>query len=512
MHNRSNLSNAENIVYLQHAIKDGSARNAIEGLSHSGENYDEAIECLKARYDRPRLIHRTHVQMIVDAQSLKEGTGRELRRLHDTMQQHVRALKTLGCELPGKFITSMIELKLDVDTLFEWQKHSQANADVPHYQDLLDFIDLRAQASETSCTAQTRKAPRNDQHIRKSQGRTVTSLATTSSTTDNNCVVCKAEKHPLYVCAKFKSLSHEEKISILRSNGICMNCLGGGHFKQQCKSSHKCKICQRPHHTLLHIETQNSPTPRTNAQQGSQTTTPMSSNAAMKLQSNTLLMTCRVLITAPDGSSVEARALLDNASSASFISERLVQSLSLPRVSQQIRVSGIGGLSHKAPIQSITNFRISPVRHGRKRIEVTAVVVPKVTCDLPLCPVPFDLQWKHISDLPLADPGFAQPGRIDMLLGADIFVGGLVILEHPQPSKQSLVGYSVVALDLLHLLPKLTSTLLHSILQSHLETIFSGNSGKLKNHLHNRHLSPWKNVQSSVILNRITRVPRRTDL
>ena len=131
-------------------------------------------------------------------------------------------------------------------------------------------IDLRAQASETSCTTQTRKAPRNDQHIRKSQGRAVTSLATTTSATDNNCVVCKAEKHPLYVCTKFKSLPHEEKISVLRSNGICMNCLSGGHFKQQCKSSHKCKICQRPHHTLLHIETQNSQPPRTNAQQGSQ--------------------------------------------------------------------------------------------------------------------------------------------------------------------------------------------------------------------------------------------------
>ena len=74
VHNRLNLSNAEKIVYLQHAIKDGSARNAIEGLSHSGENYNEAIECLKARYDQPCLIHRTHVQMIVDAQSLKEGT------------------------------------------------------------------------------------------------------------------------------------------------------------------------------------------------------------------------------------------------------------------------------------------------------------------------------------------------------------------------------------------------------------------------------------------------------
>ena len=126
---------------------------------------------------------------------------------------------------------------------FEWQKHSQANTDVPHYQDLLDFIN---QASETSCTVQTKKVPQNDQHIRKWQGRAVASLATTSSTTDNNCVVCKTEKHPLYVCAKLKSFPHEEKISVLRSNSVCMNCLGGGHFKQQCKSSHECKS-----HTIL---------------------------------------------------------------------------------------------------------------------------------------------------------------------------------------------------------------------------------------------------------------------
>ena len=44
---------------------------------------------LKSRYDRPRLIQRTHVQLIVDTPPLKEGSGKELRRLHDNVQQHV---------------------------------------------------------------------------------------------------------------------------------------------------------------------------------------------------------------------------------------------------------------------------------------------------------------------------------------------------------------------------------------------------------------------------------------
>ncbi len=196
-HDSTNLSDAEKIMYLQHALKDGSARNAIEGLSDSGDNYSEAVECLKSRFDRPHIIHRTHVQMIVDTPPLKEGNGKELRQLHDTIQQHVRALKTLGCELPGKFITSMIELKLDVDTLFEWQKHSQASSDVLHYQELLDFIDLRAQASETSCIAH-KKQPWFDQRLKRPQGR-VASFAANSHPADNNCVVCKTEKHPVVV-------------------------------------------------------------------------------------------------------------------------------------------------------------------------------------------------------------------------------------------------------------------------------------------------------------------------
>ena len=34
--------------------------------------------------------------------------------------------------------------------MFEWQRHSQEHADVPDYQELLDFLNLRAQASEAS--------------------------------------------------------------------------------------------------------------------------------------------------------------------------------------------------------------------------------------------------------------------------------------------------------------------------------------------------------------------------
>ena len=317
--------------------------------------------------------------------------------------------------------------------MFELQKHSQDQSDVP---DLLDFLSLRAQASETSLH-QTSK-PEN-QSVRRSANspRQVASFATQYES-NACCSTCKTEKHPLYACPSFKAISHDGKVAVLKKKKLCMNCLNGGHFVRNCRSVHRCKKCQKPHHSLLHVDE-----PKTTESSGTSSSTPAASHAstadvstvdsgtdgtntavsvtAVPLKSSTLLMTCRVLVTAPDGTSVEAQALLDNASSVSFVSERLAQNLCLPRSSQDITVSGIAGLQHKSLIQSVTSFEVSPVVLSGRKISVTAIVIPRVTCDLPLCRVPHSLSWRHLSDLPLADPGFGEPGEIDVLLGIDVF-------------------------------------------------------------------------------------------
>ncbi len=133
-------------------------------------------------------------------------------------------------------------------------------------------------------------------------------------------------------------------------------------------------------------------------------------------------MTCRVVVHAPDGPLVEARAIFDSASSALFVSERLAQCWRLPRFCQGAKILGIAGLSHSSPIQAVTKFVISPMQKQTREINLTAIIVPRVTCDLPLLHVPFKHEWKHLADLTLADPDFERPGRIDILLGVDVFV------------------------------------------------------------------------------------------
>ncbi len=173
-------------------------------------------------------------------------------------------------------------------------------------------------------------------------------MSNTTEPTAHSCIVCNTDQHPLYSCAQFKSLSHDRMLSTLKDNNICLNCLRPGHYVRQCRSQHRCRRCRKPHHTLLHVDTANESGPSTPVADPPANPN-ITSHAAMGFTSNSLLMTCCVSIDAPDGSTVKARALLDSASSASFVSERLAQSLCLPRSPLSARISGVAGLMHKSP-------------------------------------------------------------------------------------------------------------------------------------------------------------------
>ena len=115
---------------------------------------------------------------------------------------------------------------------------------MPNYQILLDSLNLCAQAAEAS----------SDNILHANGTKQATSHTSNATPTDVVCISCKSERHPLYLCSKFRSLSHADKISLLKSSNYCLNCQRPRHFVKKCKSLNHCKHCQRPHHTLLHMD------------------------------------------------------------------------------------------------------------------------------------------------------------------------------------------------------------------------------------------------------------------
>ena len=130
---------------------------------------------------------------------------------------------------------------------------------------------------------------------------------------------------------------------------------------------------------------------------------------------------CQVRDTSPDGHTTKARALLDSASSASFITERLAQHLHLPRCHHGMKISGIRGATMKSPSRGMVDFKITSSGSEGKTLDVEALVLSKTTSVLPSHPIPFSRKWKHLIDISLTDLDFGTPGKVDLLLAANVF-------------------------------------------------------------------------------------------
>ena len=187
--------------------------------------------------------------------------------------------------------------------MFEWQKQSQSSIAVPHFKELLEFINLRTQASEGSTSDQSKRSSKGKSHHPRRPfvtSKPVSSFATSTIDPIGNCVLCKTDKHPLYVCPMFKSQPHDKMMTTLKANDLCMNCLRPGHYVKQCKSLHRCRKCQKQHHTLLHIESKEPPPTPTTAPASDSIVNSVPVHTTTGITSNSLLMTCRVLVDAPD--------------------------------------------------------------------------------------------------------------------------------------------------------------------------------------------------------------------
>ena len=185
------------------------------------------------------------------------------------------------------------------------------------------------------------------------------------------------------------------------------------------------------HHTLVHRDTSshvvasvvaasniplsNDPNPVVNIVAA--TTNSVSSD--IPRAPNCLVMTSKVVVKGPDWRSMITRALLDSGASMSMLSNKVAQTLQLPRHATNITFSG----AQATPLQvsqAITQVSLCLMHSHHPILSITAAIVPRVTCDLPLQGATHVRDMPHIRSLSMADPTFHLPGRVDLLLGCDI--------------------------------------------------------------------------------------------
>lgn len=420
IHTNNQLSDALKMHQLYTHLSDNALR-AIKGITPAGSNYHRAWNVLNERFNNNTMLINHHFKRFFNLPILTRDEPSKLTMLVDGTNELINSLP--GLNEPMKNWDSMLSFcifnKLDKTTQESWKNHVRYR-DQPSLTEFLEFIDSRAQSSETANSSlllpgSSKPTPKPD--FKKQQKRNVFHI------TVNRCVVC-SESHPLFRCSKFRSLPVSKRIQRAKDAKVCLKCLTIHKPAEECKFD-KCPVCSKPHNRLLCFEDENRRNSTIQSESNNQTESSPSKqiNHLISDSEQTALLgtvSFKVINTISDQATM--RAMCDTGSQINLITDTAVRQLKLPKVSTRIRLSGVGG--HLAGRSTgMVTLRFTSL-YNSEIFTGNFYVVQTITQPIPLKKV--DSDWIINQKLNLADPDFDTPGNVDVLLGVSCYAGILL--------------------------------------------------------------------------------------
>ncbi|XP_039451880.1 uncharacterized protein LOC120430829 [Culex pipiens pallens] len=378
----------------------------------------------------------------------------ELRGLVDECTRHVESLKFLGQEFTGVselIVVHLLGAALDKDTRRLWESEVK-NCDLPKYDKMLQFLKAQCFVLER-CEDLNQKQPTVQPKpvVKSTQKSYAMSTSKFEITSEDRCDIC-GNGHKNHACPVFKELPMPQKLVKVREHNLCFNCLKRGHPSKKCTSPGTCSKCKLRHHSLLHSEGSPRPerkvisqvppeqAPEVQPEEAAQLTTASCHNVTPTQQ--VLLLTAVVDIMDRNNKAHPCRVLLDSASQANLISKSMVESLGLKQFPSNVSVAGIDNTKTHASTGSVVQLRS---RYSSFSANVKCLVTERVTADLPTSAVNVR-NWELPPGVQLADPSFHQPGKVDLLLGNQLFLklllpGEVQLSEHLPMLRETQLGW-----------------------------------------------------------------------
>ena len=426
------LTDIQRFHYLNSALK-GPAARVVQTLGVSNANYSEAWTALKERYEDPKALIHHHATSFLRMPSIQKQSGSELREFIDNARNHIRALGVLGESVDSwdTLIILILSEKLDSVTFKEWEEYLKSLSAVT-FSDFTKFLERQAKLLERTASKSlgtVKKSSPKQGDNSKPFNKFQSPVASHVTSTQIQCVLCKGE-HMLQYCSQLKAMSHADMHETVKKLGCCFNCLLLGHSIKACTRGN-CRRCGKKHHTLLHIENvvannANSKQPSISAVARDIPSESCMSNTASLSSNYTVLSTAVVLLEDSQGNVHECRALLDVGSQAHFITESFCKDFGITHTPVNANVIGLGRSGNSIHSRARVTMKS---RCNSFRADLSCFVIKDITDDMPN--VPLDRMSIPIpAGITLADPHFAKPGRVDLLIGAALFWQLLCVGQH----------------------------------------------------------------------------------
>lgn len=244
----------------------------------------------------------------------------------------------------------------------------------------------------------------------------------------DNCCFCGIKGHLSYKCLKIKS--YKERIARLKELKLCFKCFSKEHIANNCKRKFKCFNCGLDHlkimcHKIINKNFKNYDTNKElkNTNNGLINKNEAKDkvecvNVGIHKTFPVLLKCVKVKIINPQNSelSCEALALLDDGSTASYVSESLIKKLKLnTQKSQKLSIGVFNTPKAREIDSSVVKILIETIK--KTKIEITANSVKFVTKPVPhILP---EKEGKH-KNLKGKIPNTSW-GVPDLLIGSDFY-------------------------------------------------------------------------------------------
>lgn len=354
IHENSTLSPAQKMQFLKGNLK-GEAERLIQHLTISSENYQTCWEILNHRYNNERLIFTSLLNNLFGLPTMQQSSLSQIKKMHDITIETMYAIKNLGVDVTtwDPLIVHILCQKLDAETYGNYVESVKNPRALPILQELLDYLESKFTILETSSRrkqeipqqkpnfSQVKPQPSSSFNPKKQYFNSYRANNGNAHMTKSchvasfRCPLCQNE-HGIYNCRQFLQMPHEKRLLTVNRLGICVNCLFS-HNGNKCTSNKVCRKCSGQHNTLMHdalVETKST----SNAGNRMSST----SHASQDDFSEVLLATAQLKIQKKDGTYQNMRALVDQGSQISIITEKAAQALGLKRTQCKGVIFGVG--------------------------------------------------------------------------------------------------------------------------------------------------------------------------
>ena len=406
---------------LREAVAGGSAADLITGIVDGAGAYQAALHELGAWYGgSDREVERQHQELIALSRINSERDVTAMEKLSVKLRNFLINMRSYGVT-PGRDLYLSVTRKLPRGMLLRYMdSHDNAASDVFLLSDwLLDRVRKCRQVDQRLASIpehkpEDRKSGHQGRPERRMERTLMVEAPAKAPNKAKKCHCCDGP-HKVEDCLRFKDLPCRKRWETIKVSGLCLCCFKPGHRASECKGR-KCTAqgCGKPHHLLLHYKPSAGTGSVTKTESTNESTNHTMNGEAQcgPASPQVAFMTLPVIVKSGHKELV-CTALLDPASTASYVSETVANSLGLEADPVEVSIAVVGGHTIKAQRQRVSVM----VSNADKSVQqqLSGWVLPEVTSTCAVDWEPLRSKWPHLSNINLA---YHSP-TVDILIGLD---------------------------------------------------------------------------------------------